>query len=94
MMESNPIEFGTVTMVLREQLKQTLDKLNETQLTQIANFIGNIDSSPQQPDAEVPLWQTGTSAERTKDFQEWLKQLPRNGSSLPDEAFDRDSIYN
>jgi hypothetical protein len=93
MMESNRIEFGIVTMGLREQIKQTLDNLNETQLTQIANFIGQIDSSPQQPDAD-PLWQTGTPAERTRDFQEWLKQLPHNGSSLSDEAFDRDSIYN
>jgi hypothetical protein len=94
MMESNPIEFGIVTMILREQLKQTLDKLNETQLTQIANFIGQIDSSPQQPDPEAPLWQTGTPAERTRNFQEWLKQLPHNAPSLPDEAFDRTSIYN
>jgi hypothetical protein len=94
MMEPNRIEFGIVTMVLREQLKQTLDKFNETQLTQIANFIGQIDSSPQQPDTETPLWQTGTPAERTRDFQEWLKQLPHNSSSLSDEAFDRDSIYN
>jgi hypothetical protein len=94
MMESNQIEFGIVTMILREQLKQTLDNLNETQLTQIANFIGQIDSSPQQPETEAPLWQTGTPAERTRDFQEWLKQLPYNAPSLPDEAFDRASIYN
>jgi hypothetical protein len=94
MTESNRIEFGIVTMVLQKQLKQTLNNLNETQLTQIANFIGQIDSSPQQPETEAPLWQTGTPAERTRDFQEWLKQLPHNISSLSDEAFDRDSIYN
>jgi hypothetical protein len=31
-MEPNSIEFGIVTMVLREQLKQTLDKLSSLKL--------------------------------------------------------------
>lgn len=82
--------------MLREQLKQELDKLNETQLSQIADFIKQIEISPQHSDTAdttIPLWKTATSEERTRDFQEWVKQLPHNSQSLPDTAFDRDSIY-
>lgn len=79
--------------MLREQLKQELDNLNEAQLSQVADFLGHIEASSQQPNTAIPLWKTATPEERTKDFQEWVKQLPQNSQSLPDEAFDRDSIY-
>ncbi|MCU0551247.1 MAG: hypothetical protein MUC48_18020 [Leptolyngbya sp. Prado105] len=34
-----------------------------------------------------------TPEERARDFQEWLAQFAKSGVSLPDEAYDRGSIY-
>ncbi|MEM8639849.1 MAG: hypothetical protein AAGG51_13690 [Cyanobacteria bacterium P01_G01_bin.54] len=44
----------------------------------------------QQP---VRFWQRATPAERAAYCREWVKTLPRSSRSLPDEAFDRGSIY-
>ncbi|MEA5550307.1 hypothetical protein VB713_04790 [Anabaena cylindrica UHCC 0172] len=30
---------------------------------------------------------------RAREFREWVSQIPETGLSLPDEAFNRDSIY-
>jgi len=80
--------------MLREKLKQELDRLNEDQLKKIADFISLIDSeSTQITSSFVPFWQTATPAERAREFRDWISQLPTTNVSLSDEAFSRDRIY-
>ena len=80
--------------MLREKLKQELDKLNEDQLKKIADFISLIESeSNQLTSSVVPFWQTATPAERAKEFHDWTAQFPKTNVSLSDEAFTRDRIY-
>jgi hypothetical protein len=80
-------------MMLRETLKQEIDKLSESQLRKIADFVTSIKAQAQQLTKIVPFWQRATPTERAQDFREWVTQLPKTGLSLTDEAFDRDSIY-
>lgn len=79
--------------MLREDLKKELDKLNDEQLKKIADFIAFLEfqSSPASP--STPFWQRATSVERSQEFRQWVSQLPKTGSSLPNDAFSRDSIY-
>jgi hypothetical protein len=42
---------------------------------------------------DVSFWQKALPVERSEEFQKWVSQLPKNSPSLPDEAFDRDDIY-
>lgn len=79
--------------MLREKLKQELDKLNEDQLKQISDFIAFIEFQAMQAKSSAPFWLSATPTERARDFQEWVSQLPQTHLSLPDEAFNRDSIY-
>lgn len=79
--------------MLREKLKQDLDKLNEEQLKKIADFIAFVEFQSRQVESSVPFWQRATAAERARELNEWVSQLPKNSPSLPDEAFSRDSIY-
>ncbi|MUG95264.1 hypothetical protein F7734_24035 [Scytonema sp. UIC 10036] len=79
--------------MLREKIKEEIDKLNEEQLQKIFDFIAFLEFQSKQVESSVPLWQKLTPAERAKDFREWVSQLPKSGVSLPDEAFSRDSIY-
>ena len=80
--------------MLREKLKQELDRLNEDQLKKIADFITLIESeSDRITSSFVPFWQTATAAERAREFRDWISQLPTTSVSLPDEAFSRDLIY-
>lgn len=79
--------------MLREELKKELDTLNDEQLRKVADFIAFIEFESKQASAPVPFWQKATSAERTREFREWVLQLPKGSPSLPDEAFNRDSIY-
>ena len=80
--------------MLREKLKQELDRLNEEQLKKIANFITFIESQSNQTTSSfVPFWLIATPAERARDFRDWVSQLPTTLVSLPDEAFSRDRIY-
>ncbi len=79
--------------MLREKLKQDLDKFNEEQLKKIADFIAFIEFQSRQVESSVPFWQRATPAERAREFREWVSQLPKNSPNLPDEAFSRDSIY-
>ena len=79
--------------MLREKLKQDLDKLNEEQLKKIADFIAFVEFQSRQVESSVPFWQRATPAERVRELREWVSQLPKNSPSLPDEAFSRDSIY-
>jgi len=79
--------------MLRDVLKQEIDKLNDNQLERIAEFIDLVKFQTQNLAQSVPFWQRATSTERAQDFLAWVEQLPKTGVSLPDEAFDRGSIY-
>lgn len=79
--------------MLREKLKQKLDKLNEEQLKKIAVFIADLEFQASQVKSSIPFWQRATPTERAREFREWVSQLPKSGLSLPNEAFSRDSIY-
>jgi hypothetical protein len=80
--------------MLREKLKQELDKLNEDQLKKVANFISLMESqSSQVTSSFVPLWQKATPTQRAIEFRDWISQLPKTSVSLPDEAFSRNGCY-
>lgn len=79
--------------MLRENLKKELDKLNDEQLRQIADFIDNPAFQSRQDISPVPFWQRATFSERAREFREWVLRLPQGSPSLPDAAFSRDSIY-
>ncbi|MFM6190802.1 hypothetical protein [Planktothrix sp.] len=56
--------------MLREKLKQELDKLNEDQLKKVANFISLMESqSSQVTSFFVPLWQKATPTQRAIEFR-------------------------
>lgn len=86
------IHWG-LPMMLREALKQEIDTLNENQLSKIAKYISSIKIRPQQLKNNKPFWQRATPAKRSQDFKGWVAGLPKTGVSLPNEAFNRDSIY-
>ncbi|PZV08383.1 MAG: hypothetical protein DCF22_20360 [Leptolyngbya sp.] len=79
--------------MLREDLKKELDNLNEEQLRKIADFIADLEFQSRPIVQSTPFWQRATSVERSREFRKWISQLPKNGSSLSDEAFSRDTIY-
>lgn len=79
--------------MLREKLKQELDKLNEEQLKKIADFIAFIEFQAKQVESSTLFWQRITPMERAKEFREWVSQLPKTNVSLSDQAFSRESIY-
>ena len=73
-----------------EELKQRLEKLNEPQLQLVAQFISALEKDADQP------WNQGSETEpqeKAKAFVAWVSNLPKTGHSLPDEAFDRATIY-
>lgn len=80
-------------MVLREMVKQEIDRLNENQLSRIAEYIVYLQAETQNGVKTTPFWESATPQERSQDFLEWVSGLNRTGSTLPDEAFDRASIY-
>lgn len=80
--------------MLREKLKQELDKLNEDQLNKVADFISLMESQSNPIRSySIPLWQTATPAERAREFRDWISKLPTTSISLLDEAFSREHIY-
>ena len=79
--------------MLRETLKQELDTLNDNQLSSIAEFIASVKIHAQQMTKSVPFWQKATPTQRSQDFRKWIATLPKKGSTLSDDAFDRESIY-
>lgn len=79
--------------MLREDLKKELDKLNDEQLKKIADFIAFIQFQSGQVTPSTPSWQRATPVERSREFRKWVSQLPKNGVSLPDAAFNRDAVY-
>lgn len=80
-------------MVLRETLKQEIDKLNEDQLVGIAEHIMSLKAQTQNGIKTGPFWESATPHERSQDFLEWVSGLKGTGSTLPDEAFDCAGIY-
>ncbi|HTL89129.1 MAG TPA: hypothetical protein VL134_06995 [Leptolyngbya sp.] len=79
--------------MLQEKIKQEIDTLSEAQLKQVESFIASIKIQSDRPQTSLRAWNTVTPEEWARDFREWTSQLPKNGVSLPDEAFDRGSIY-
>ena len=79
--------------MLRDILKQEIDRLNEGQLKRIAEFITFVKYQAQQVAIDSQFWKNATPTERVQDLQVWIEQLPKTGLSLPNEAFDRGSIY-
>jgi hypothetical protein len=80
-------------VVLRETVKQEIDTLNEKQLARISEHILSLKMQAQNGIKNTPFWESATPQERSQDFLEWVSGLNRTGSTLPDEAFDRASIY-
>lgn len=79
--------------MLRETLKQEIDKLSDSQLRKIADFINSVKTQAQQLAQIIPFWQRATPVERAEDFRRWVTQLPQTSITLSDEAFDRGNIY-
>jgi hypothetical protein len=79
--------------MLREELKRELDKLNDEQLKKIADYITFLEFQAHSASSSPPSKADSTSAEKAQAFRQWISQLPQNGLSLPDEAFNRDNIY-
>lgn len=77
--------------MLREKLKEELDKLNEEQLRQVSDFVAFIEFKSKY--VSSPFWQKATPLERVREFREWISQLPKSNVSLSEEALSRDSIY-
>ena len=79
--------------MLRELLKQEIDRLSESQLRRTADFVTSIKVQAQQAKEDIPFWQRSTPAERSQNFRMWVSRLPKSSASLPDEAFDRGGLY-
>ncbi|MGK7905664.1 MAG: hypothetical protein AB4040_00330 [Synechococcus sp.] len=77
----------------KDYLKEEIDRLDEEQLQKIQDLITQLKTQPHPSAREVPFWQHATPPERAQDLQKWTSQLPQNSPSLPDEAFDRSTIY-
>ncbi len=80
-------------MILRETLKQEIDTLNEKQLSRIAEHILSFKTQAKSMIKTVPFWESAMPQKRAQDFLEWVSELNKIGSTLSDEAFDRDHIY-
>ena len=79
--------------MLRDTLKLEIDQLSDEQLKKIADFIALIKGQTHQLAKATPFWQRATPLERAHDFRVWVSQLPQTSPSLPNDAFDRSSIY-
>ena len=79
--------------MLRETLKQEIDKLSDSQLRKIADFVDSVKTQTQQLAKIIPFWQQATPVERAENFCKWIAQLPNTSVTLADEAFDRGDIY-
>ena len=79
--------------MLKDTLKKEIDGLNDEQLKKIADFVILLKAQDKQKTQVKPFWQRATPEERSQNFREWVSQLSHTSPSLPDEAFDRSSIY-
>lgn len=83
----------TGSLDLRENLKQEINHLSNSQLRRIANFIQLLKIQGELVPNAIPLWQRKTPSERAEELQVWAAQLPETYLSLSNQAFDRDSLY-
>ncbi|NEP58417.1 MAG: hypothetical protein F6K31_15595 [Symploca sp. SIO2G7] len=79
--------------MLRDTIKQEIEQLSESQLIKVAEFISLVKLQTQQTSKNTPFWQCATPVQRVQNFRAWVEQLPKTGLSLPDEAFNRENIY-
>ena len=81
-------------MLLLDKLKQDLNELDEQQLQKVDQFLSSIVLESQNS-KESPEFRTQVSGENcVRSFQEWVDRFGAiGGPSLPDEAFDRGTIY-
>jgi cytochrome c553 len=79
--------------MLRETLKQEIDQLSDQQIAQIADLVTQLkqQAAPQTP--LMPFWQQASPTDRAAHLRNWVTQLPQNGITLADAAFDRESLY-
>jgi len=84
--------------MLRDTLKLEIESMSESQLEELAVLIRRIKVRTQQSiraESETkPLWQHATPQARAEELLNWSAKQSHTGISLPDEAFDRDTIYN
>ncbi|MDY6785515.1 MAG: hypothetical protein SW833_23695 [Cyanobacteriota bacterium] len=80
-------------IVLKENLKQELDKLNEEQLKQVANFIAFLEFAARGDRKNAPFWETATPSDRVARWRNSVAPSGTQSPNLPDEALRRDSIY-
>jgi hypothetical protein len=79
--------------MLREALKQEIDQLTEEQLKKLVDFVDFIKQQTQRTVETKSVWEHATAKERADDLCQWVTQLSQTNVTLPDEAFDRASIY-
>jgi hypothetical protein len=79
--------------MLRETLKQEIDALDDRQVAQIAYLVTQLKIQPAPSTETMSSEQQTSPSERVAYFQAWISQLPQTGITLPDAAFDRDTIY-
>lgn len=78
--------------MVKEKLKEEIDKLNEDKQKKIADYMALIQFQSKQVELWYPYWQR-TPSQRAREFPEWVSHLSKNSPSIPDEATIRDSIY-
>ena len=86
---------------LVEQLNQIVQEypqmqaLHEAAVARLLENTEEISKSKESPVSanKIPFWQRATPSERADELLEWVAQLPETNLTLPDEAFDRSSIY-
>lgn len=83
--------------MLRDKLKSKIDRLSEEQLSLISELIEQLEVQSQQTPKAVSNPESSkdkaAAAERLQRFREWIVSRLHTGISLPDEAFDRGTIY-
>ncbi|ELS03669.1 hypothetical protein Xen7305DRAFT_00033930 [Xenococcus sp. PCC 7305] len=81
--------------MLREKLKQEIDKLSEEQLIKLSDFFAIIKLQSEENQQDNDLKQKISNEERAEEFQQWTMKLPKdiNTPSLSDEAFSRENVY-
>ena len=80
--------------MLREKLKKELNNLSEEQLTKLADFFAVMKLQSGKNETSIDLKKQLSGKEKAEEFKQWVMQLPKNNnSSLTDEAFSRENIY-
>ncbi len=80
--------------MLREKLKKEIDNLSEEQLTKLADFFAVMKLQSGENQTSIDLKKQLSGKEKAEEFKQWVMQLSKNNnSSLTDEAFSRENIY-